>query len=60
MKNVESEFRDHIQSVVDTAQKCFEEVIGNKSNAKDRLVFINEIYLPIIAGLAEILQKLRL
>ena len=59
MKNTETELRNHLQDVIDTAQECFKEVIDSKPNAKDRLVFIKESYLPIIAGLAEILQKIK-
>lgn len=59
MKNTETELRNHLQDVIDTAQKCFKEVIDSKPNAKDRLVFIKDSYLPIIAGLAEILQKIK-
>lgn len=59
MTNAEAELRSHLQDVIDTAQKCFKEVIDSKQDAKDRLVFIKDSYLPIIAGLAEILQKIK-
>lgn len=59
MKNTETELRNHLRDVIDMGQKCFKEVIDSKPNAKDRLVFIKESYLPIIAGLAEILQKIK-
>lgn len=59
MTNADAELQAHLQDVIDTAQKCFKEVIDSKPNAKDRLVFIKDSYLPIIAGLAEILQKIK-